>query len=197
MLIRKAVPADAACIAEYLFKAMEEITCNFAGRDKIAEIKMLLTQLAGQPANQYSYEFTWVAEEDGRIVGSATIYNGARLHELREPVAKLVEAIFHKEFLPGDETGPGEWYLDCIGVSSAMQGRGVGSGLLDFLIENYVKGQKQTIGLLVDKTNPDAKRLYLRKGFKIVGEKLFAGKLMEHLRIGSQTSNEMIGDNKI
>ncbi len=190
MLIRKAIPADAPVVAEYLFKAMEEITCNFVGRDKIAEIKRLLTQLAGRPANQYSYEFTWLAEEEGLIAGSATIYDGARLHELRRPVAKLVEATFHKEFLPEDETGPGEWYLDCIGVNSAMQGRGVGSRLLDFLIEKYVREQGGTIGLLVEKTNPDAKRLYLKKGFKMVGEKQFAGKLMEHLQIGTQTTHE-------
>ncbi|HMR83674.1 MAG TPA: hypothetical protein PKE30_11100 [Niabella sp.] len=36
-----------------------------------------------------------------------------------------------------------------------------------------------TIGLLVDKSNPDAKRLYIRKGFKVVEEKQFAGKLMD------------------
>ena len=145
MLIRKATPFDASAIAEYLFKAMEEITCNFVGRDKITEIKALLTELAVQPANQYSYEFTWVVELEGVIVGPVNIYDGARLHELREPVAKLVEATFHKEFKPEDETAPGEWYLDCIGVSAAMQGKGIGSQLLNFLIDRYVKQQELTI----------------------------------------------------
>lgn len=183
MLIRKAIPSDAPFIAEYLFMAMEEIIYHYAGRDKAEELKLLLAQLAAQPANQYSYEFTWVIEEDGAIVGSANIYEGARLYELREPVKTLIEAASGRPFSAEDETGPGEWYLDCIGVSLAMQGRGVGSGLLDFLIETYVRQNQQTIGLLVDKANPDAKRLYLRKGFKVVGEKAFGGKQMEHLQV--------------
>lgn len=183
MLIRKATPAEATFIAEYLFKAMEELTYNFVGRTKVAETKKVLAQLAAQPANQYSYDCTWIVEKEKIIVASANIYDGARLHVLREPVARLVEATFGKKFSPEDETGPGEWYLDCIGVSAAMQGKGVGSLLLDFLIDNYVKKQDGTIGLLVDKDNPDARRLYLKKGFKVVGQKLFGGKQMEHLQI--------------
>ncbi len=183
MLIRKATPSDAPSIAEYLFKAMEEIIYHYAGSGKVEESKLLLARLAAQPANQYSYEFTWVIEEDGVIMGSANIYEGARLHELRQPVKTLIEATSGKRFSPGDETGPGEWYLDCIGVSAHMQGKGVGSRLLDFLIGHHVIQNRQTIGLLVDKDNPNAKRLYLRKGFKVVGEKAFGGKQMEHLQI--------------
>lgn len=147
---------------------MEEITYNFVDRDKVAEIKALLTELAAQPANQYSYEFTWVAEQEGVIVGSVNIYDGARLQELREPVAKLVEAAFHREFKPEDETGPGEWYLDCIGVSTTMQGKGIGSQLLDFLIDHYVKRQGLTIGLLVDKANPMLKGFIYGKVLKLL-----------------------------
>ncbi|MGN7785805.1 GNAT family N-acetyltransferase [Niabella sp. 22666] len=183
MLIRKAIPSDAPSIAEYLFKAMEEIIYHYAGSDKVEESKLLLARLAAQPANQYSYEFTWVIEDEGVIVGSTNIYEGARLHELREPVKSLIEATTGKLFSPEDETGPGEWYLDCIGVSAHMQGKGVGSLLLDFLIEHHVKRNHQTVGLLVDKANPNAKRLYLRKGFKVVGAKAFGGKQMEHLQL--------------
>lgn len=183
MLIRKAIPSDASSIAEYLFKAMEEIIYHYAGSDKVEESKLMLARLAAQPANQYSYEFTWVIEDDGVIVGSANIYEGARLHELREPVKTLTEATSGKTFSPEDETGPGEWYLDCIGVSTQMQGKGIGSQLLDFLIDHHVKQNGQTIGLLVDKGNPDAKRLYLRKNFRVVGQKAFGGKQMEHLQI--------------
>lgn len=183
MLIRKAISSDAPVIAEYLFKAMEEIIYHYAGRGKVEESKMLLAKLAAQPANQYSYEFTFVAELEGAIVGSANIYDGAWLYGLREPVKALIEATSGRSFSADDETGHGEWYLDCIAVSSALQGRGVGSALLDFLIDIYVRKRNETIGLLVDKGNPDAKRLYLRKGFKVVGEKAFGGKQMEHLQV--------------
>jgi len=183
MHIRKATPKDAVAIAEFLFLAMEDITYHFIGRKNAQDAKDLLALLAGQPGNQYSYENTWIAELEGSIVGAICIYDGARLFELREPVAHVVRETFKSDFNPEDETQAGEYYLDCIGVDPNMQGKGIGSGLLQFVIDLYVHQKEQTIGLLVDKENPGAKKLYLNKGFKVVGEKTFGGREMEHLQI--------------
>jgi len=54
--------------------------------------------------------------------------------------------------------------------------------MLRFLINEYVNNRNKTLGLLVDKDNPQAKKLYLRLGFVPVGEKTLAGKSMEHLQ---------------
>lgn len=82
-----------------------------------------------------------------------------------------------------DETESGEFYIDCIGVNSDQQGKGIGSKALNFLIDEYVVKNHQTLGLLVDEDNPNAKRLYLKLGFKVVGRKSLAGKKMEHLQL--------------
>ncbi len=184
MHIRKATPEDALAIAGFLFLAMEDITYHFIGRKDAQQARYLLALLAGQAGNQYSYENTWVAEQEGLIVGAVCIYDGAKLYELRNPVANIVRETFKMDFNPEDETQAGEYYLDCIGVAPNMQGKGIGAGLLQFVIDLYVHQHGQTIGLLVDKENPDAKRLYLKKGFKVVAEKAFGGKEMEHLQIG-------------
>jgi len=60
----------------------------------------------------------------------------------------------------------------------------LGTKLLQFLIQEYVEKQGLTLGLLVDNDNPNAKRLYEKIGFRVVGEKTLVGHAMEHLQIG-------------
>ena len=84
--------------------------------------------------------------------------------------------MFNRDFSPEDETQAGEFYIDCVGVNTVWQGKGVGSKLFDFLIDEYVHKRKKTLGLLVDNNNPKAKKLYLKLGFEITGEKILTGK---------------------
>lgn len=55
--------------------------------------------------------------------------------------------------------------------------------LLQFIIDEYVSKQGHTLGLLVDEKNPNAKRLYLKLGFKHVGNKVLLGNSMKQLQI--------------
>ena len=90
--------------------------------------------------------------------------------------------MFNKPFNPEDETQAGEYYIDCVGVNPNQQGKGIGSKIFQFLIDEYVYRRKETLGLLVDRDNPNAKRLYLKLGFEVVGEKTLVGKRLEHLQ---------------
>ncbi|MBN8786330.1 MAG: GNAT family N-acetyltransferase [Terrimonas sp.] len=182
MLVRKATEADATSIAPLILLAMEEIAYQFTGERSMEKATDFFVKMISQKANQYSYENCWVAEHEGEIIATALVYDGARLSELRKPVAEQIKLVFGKNFNPGDETQPGEYYIDCIGVKPGQQGKGIGSKMLNFLIEAYAKTGTQPLGLLVDKDNPQAKKLYLRSGFEVVEEKVFAGKSMEHLQ---------------
>jgi len=75
-------------------------------------------------------------------------------------------------------------YVDALAVSPNHQGKGIGSKLLQIVIDEYVVEKRQILGLLVDEDNPSAKRIYIKLGFRPVGKKMLAGKHMEHLRIG-------------
>jgi ribosomal protein S18 acetylase RimI-like enzyme len=77
----------------------------------------------------------------------------------------------------------GEFYIDSLGVAANQQGKGIGSKLLLFLIDEYVTINQKTLGLLVDEENPAAKKLYLKLGFKTVGKKTLVGKNLEQLQI--------------
>ena len=184
-VIRKATPEDSSEIANYILLAMEDILFQFIGAGSTEKAKIFLEQLAERKGNQYSYENCWVVEDKNGTIGVANIYDGAKLHELRLPVAELIITMFNRDFHPEDETQAGEMYIDCIGVHPDYQGRGIGTKLFQFLKEEYVHKQNKILGLLVDADNPHARRLYLKLGFEIQGEKTLVGKKMEHLQLMS------------
>ena len=182
MKIRNAKPEDATTIATYLLLAMEEIVYQFIGEKSLKKATQFLVNLIGKKSNQYSYENCWVMEMENEVAAVALVYDGSKLQELRKPVAQEIKSMFNRDFNPENETEAGEYYLDSISVSPHQQGKGLGSKLFQFLIDEYVYKRNGTLGLLVDKENPNAKKLYLKLGFEIVGEKKLAGKSMEHLQ---------------
>lgn len=183
MMIRKAKVEDSGAIATYMMLAMEDIVYKFIGENSFEKAFQLIENLVSKEANQYSYENCWVVEKNKQIVAVANIYDGGNLYDLRKTVADQIKMMFNMEFNPEDETQNGEYYIDCIGVHPDWQGKGLGTKLLQFLIDEYVCKKQVTIGLLVDNDNPKAKRLYLNLGFEIIGPKILAGKKMEHLQI--------------
>ncbi len=182
MKIRKANLEDSESIVPYLLLAMEDIAYEFIGEKSYEKATRFLYAMVSQKGNQYSYENCWIVENEDGIVGTACVYDGGKLHKLRIPIANYIQEHFGKDFNPEDETQPGEIYIDCVGINSNQQGKGIGSQLFEFLIDEYVVKQKKTLGLLVDYDNPKAEKLYLKLGFKIVGEKTLVGKTLKHMQ---------------
>lgn len=183
MRIRKAILADAQAISKYILLAMGDIIYQFTGRNDDNKAKEFMLHFVSRANNQYSYENCWVAEEENQIIAAACVYPGAKINLLRAPILAYLKEEYDRILVLEDETQAGEMYIDSFGVDQAQQGKGVGSEMLQFLIKEYVLNQHQTLGLLVDRDNPDAKCLYLKLGFKVVGQKDFAGKVMDHLQI--------------
>ncbi len=182
-MIRKATIEDKDAIALCLLQAMEAIVYHFIGENNPAEALSFLRHFVKREANQYSYQNCWVAESGGKVIAAVTLYNGADLYRLRQPVLDHIYHHYKQIIHPEDETVAGEFYIDSLGVLPAWQGKGVGTQLLHFLVTEYVQKQKQTLGLLVDNDNPGALRLYLRTGFLPTGEKTLLGKKMIHLQV--------------
>lgn len=169
MRIRKAQTEDAPAIAALLMLATGEVIRRLLGEKNQPEAEALLLYFVQKPQNQYSYENCYVAEESGKIAGALLAYDGGRLEALRSPVLEHIRQNFNPEASAEDETEAGEFYIDSLGVSPNQQGKGIGSRLLQHLIQEKVFEEGQTLGLLVDKTNPAAKKLYLKLGFQPIG----------------------------
>ncbi|PSR14407.1 MAG: GNAT family N-acetyltransferase [Bacteroidetes bacterium] len=185
MNIRTATKEDAPAISEQLFLAMEDILYEFIGVKNQEKAKACLGYFVKRENNLYSFQNCLVAEKDDEILGSINLYDGAKSDLLRAPVLQHIRTHFNENFNPEKETQPGEYYIDSFGVSIPQQGKGIGTELLQFVINKYTLEQQQTLGLLVDEDNPAAKKLYLKLGFKPVGRKTLVGKMMVHLQIKS------------
>jgi len=183
MNIRKAEKSDSEKIAPILLLAMEDIIYKFLAKEDYASAKDFLQYFIERENNQYSYENCFVAEENNEIIGAVNIYKGGNISALRNPIIEYVRKQYNPEFDPEFETREGEYYIDSLGVNPNYQGKGIGSQLLLFLIKKYVNQNKETLGLLVEEGNPLAKNLYIKLGFKVVGEKTLVGKRLEHLQI--------------
>lgn len=186
MIIRKAVKSDSPYIAPLLLLAMEDIIYKFIKKEDFVTARDFLHYFVESENNQYSYQNCFVAEADNEIIGAVNVYNGADLITLRTPIVEFVRENFNPDFDPELETRAGEFYIDSLGVNPNHQGKGIGSKLLQFLIDEYVYKNKQTLGLLVEEDNPLAKNLYLKLGFQVAGEKALVGKRLEHLQISPE-----------
>lgn len=182
--IRKATIEDARDIALCLFLAMKDIAFYLFNTNEKNESLSILEEFISTENNQYSYSICWVVEnKKNKVIAASNVYSGANLYLLRKAVIDFNKEKHGRNIEIEDETQSGEYYIDCMGVHPDYQGKGIGSLLFQHLIQEYVTQQKQTLGLLVDLDNPQAKKLYLKLGFEVVGQKTLAGKTLEHMQI--------------
>ena len=183
LIIRKATKEDAKTILICMLLAMEDIVCKFLNTKNKQQAADFLFHFIRLKNNMYSWQNCRVMEKNGKIMAAANVYAGADLIRLRQPVTDYIRSHYNPDYYHEDETQSGEFYIDSLGVLPEEQGKGIGSALLRFLIEEYVHSQNKVLGLLVDEMNPKAKKLYLKLGFKVVNEQMLAGKKMEHLQM--------------
>lgn len=185
MKIIPARPSDARFIGQAVVEAIgHEIASGLAGDSHtVDDVVELFASLAARDDSQYSYLNTLVAvDDDGTVVGACVAYDGARLHELRERFFEAVSARLGLDFSDvEDECVAEEFYLDTLMVLPGHRGKGIASQLLHASIGRARECGKPA-GLLVDKINPLARKLYERVGFRKVGERPFAHVMMDHMQ---------------
>lgn len=116
------------------------------------------------------------------IAGVLVSYDGAQLHSLREPFFRGVKQWFGRDVssIP-DETAAGELYYDSLAVHPLYRHQGIATALLRAGIMRAQALGIDKVGLLVDKGNPRAERLYRQVGFRQEGENQWGGHPMLHL----------------
>ena len=179
-MIRPAASTDSRQVSPLFILAMDHIAGIYANSSRIEDAIPIFDHFFRTTKNQYSYENTLVFEENGKILGMATGYNGADLQGLRQPVLDHIHQ-FNPAFKVGNETETGEYYLDCLSVHPDAQGKGIGKKLIQAFCDKGFQGGFERIGLIVDLENPNAKRLYEQIGFYAVGEKDFMGHRYAHM----------------
>ncbi|MDE6311462.1 MAG: GNAT family N-acetyltransferase [Muribaculaceae bacterium] len=191
MKIANASPEDASLIADAILAAVgDEISDGLAGdRCSREDVHDLFMRLASRKDTQYSYTNARIARTDsGRPMGVCVSYDGAELKRLRvhffhEACTTLGWKMTSEEMdnFPG-ETDSDEFYLDTLMVLPEFRGQGIGRALIDDA-RNRARAAGKPLGLLCDKDNVKARHLYESCGFRCMGERLFAGTVMDHLQI--------------
>lgn len=188
----KIVPASieqAESIASLIMLAMNHECCqNFAGPSHTLEdFHRMMIALVRRDYSQYSYRNAMVALDDNTTDGHPVVagvivgYDGADLHRLRETFLQAAKEFLGQDFRGmDDETQAGEYYIDSLAVNESYRHQGLATLLLKKLIDQ--KGQRQPVGLLVDKGNPGAERLYRSLGFEYVNDATWGGHEMRHLQ---------------
>ena len=181
-MIRNAKQEDATAVVPLIIQAMGELANKFSNTKDIAKTTALFEYFFKQPDNQYSYQNTLVYEEDGLILGSLNAYDGGKLLELRKNFLDYLKA--HNQltkFNPEPETEAGEFYLDTISVNPEAQGKGIGKKLINAFCKLSTSKQFNRVGLIVDHVNPDARKVYEKVGFQVVGQRDFLGHTYDHM----------------
>ena len=165
----------------------QDIALGLAGSpDRIPLVYGVFASLAGREDTQYSYRNALVAlDSDDEIAGIIISYDGARLRELRKAFIELANNVLGTDFdeaTLAEETSPDEIYLDPLCVFDRYRGQGLGGKLIEAAAKRH-KASGKPLGLLVDHDNPGARNLYVKMGFKPVGERPFAGTMMEHMQL--------------
>lgn len=178
-------PEHASFLGECVAQAIGVELCEqLAGT--VEATSAIFGRLAARTDTQYSYRNALVAiDAQSRPIGACICYDGGKLHELRVPTADL----FLKELNfniseGGDETAAGELYIDTLAVSPAYRRKGVASALLRLAIEK-ARRSGLPAGLLVEPENNNARALYEKIGFSQVGQRPFAGTIMNHMQTNS------------
>lgn len=180
LIIRPATPADASIIASALAMALGEESMKMYCGEHYRDV---LEELARMDNTQYSYHNALVAELNGKPAGAIVGYDGARLHELREPTLRLIQDRTGQVFNNiENETNSDEYYLDSLGVLPEYRNLGIGGKLLTALRDKAFSQGYARAGLLVDTENPKAEHLYRSLGFQRVEVRKQFGHEMWHLQ---------------
>ena len=185
--IATATPDMASHIASLIMEAMNPQCCqNFAGsQHTLVDFHRMMTRLVEMEDSQYSYRNTLVATNtEGILMGILVAYDGAQLKTLRERFVQEAIVSFGIDYSGMEaETESGEFYFDSLAVSSNFRGKGVAHQLLQAGIERARELGIPKVGLLCDKGNPDAERLYAQVGFQYVEDTTWGGHAMKRLQI--------------
>lgn len=105
--------------------------------------------------------FGYTADECEQRLGAGARAHGARLYALEDRGAVLAFALVEPEGTFG-----GAW-IDYVCVAPEHRGRGLGTYLLRYFIHGMFP--HRSVYLTVSESNGEAKRLYRRLGFEVVG----------------------------
>ncbi|EON74107.1 GNAT family N-acetyltransferase [Lysinibacillus sphaericus] len=165
--IRQAQPQDAHAVVPLIIDAIGDIANRLTGEQTPEAVEQALIVLFKREDNRHSYLNTFVAVEDEQVLGILVYYNGEQAIDMDANLVKWLEAKNAPSIVIDKEAHEDEYYIDTICVAPEARGKGIGTLLLQFAIEQTEKLGFTKLSLNVETQKEDARRLYERTGFVI------------------------------
>lgn len=184
-MIRFARKEDAAEIAPLILVILKDMELPLLDEHSEREVLDILEEAIADPDYRYGYKRGLVYEQEGKVAGIAFGYPEEDEPIIDKPLRNVMKnhgLNENTQLFIDPETFENEWYLDSISVNEKYRGLGIGSKLLNALPQLAMKENKKIIGLNVDKANKEAKKLYLRQGFKDVDEIIISDHTYDHMQ---------------
>lgn len=185
LVIRPARSCDTRPAVSLLHQAMGRLGDFFFGNGDPSRTLDILEQLIALENNRFSYNFTFLAEKSGQVIGLLLAYPAGIISRLELSTGKhlfpilgwngfLNLALRSLPLAGCREAEQGEYYISALSVHPRFQGQNVGTQLIRFAEKEAIKRDMHKCSLIVSLENEGARRLYLRRGYQVVKTKLFS-----------------------
>jgi len=165
--IRQAQPQDANAVVPLIIDAIGEIANRLTGEQTASMVKQELTELFKREDNRHSYLNTFVAVENEQILGILVYYNGEQAIAMDANLVTWLKEKNAPSITIDKEAHDDEYYIDTVCVAPEARGKGIGTLLIQFAIDQTKERGFTKLSLNVETQKEDARRLYERMGFVI------------------------------
>lgn len=173
--IKNARLEQAAEIAPLIYDAIGTIAHHLTNENELPKVLNGLTALIEDTQNRHSYQNTFVALEQNKIVGIIVLYDGKNGRELDELLSQKLR--YKIEFEAHDD----EYYIDTLCVHTTKRGQGVGTQLLSFAEQQAKQLGYTKLSLNVELEKYEARKLYERIGFVVTESWMINGEPFHHM----------------
>ena len=166
IVIRQATKNDISIIARCVFAAMDILDFDTYIPDEMVIPMKNLEEAALDSTRLYSCQNSLIAEINGEPVGCIISYSGDRYASLRK---RTFDILYEQSGLDlrdnPRETGPGEYYLDCMAIKPDFRRKGIGHLLMSKAIDKGKAMGVKRFTLLVEKSHSRLANYYTQLGF--------------------------------
>lgn len=177
VIIRKGKPEDIHELSELALIVLNDMELPLVQELGEEKTLKLISQCAKDPEYRYSPNRAIVAEVNGEVAGALFGYP----NEDEDLVDDALNEISIKPLFFTKETYNEEWYIDTLVVSPKYRGMGLAKKLIAATKNSAQHAKKDVIGLNVDITNKNAKKLYDSIGFCPIAELTIANHKYIHM----------------
>jgi ribosomal protein S18 acetylase RimI-like enzyme len=174
---RRATPADAAAMADFVHFASEGLALYLWARTAACGDPWVYgRERATRETGAFSYRNTTLMEIDGRVAAGLI---GYPIADTAEPMPADMPAMF----VPLQELenlAPGTWYVNVLAAYPEHRGKGCGSALLGVAERLAAEAGKGAMSIIVADTNTGARRLYERTGYREVAKRRMVKEDWQH-----------------